>query len=89
MGFDRLGQHHFRTSTLLQFDLFPVGSSLEHCHFRKYHVERSTNRLEVPYYVKPDFLDIHNYMLNRLEKQMEEEYIANLRNNCSREKTYS
>ena len=62
---------------------------IEQCHFRKYHVERTTNRLDVRYYVKPDFLENYKDTLNRLEKQIEEEYIANLRNNCYREKTYS
>ena len=48
-----------------------------------------TNEHQVTYYVKSDFkVDSREY-LNKLEKQVEEELLVELRQSCFREKSYS
>lgn len=54
----------------------------------KYSVRRMTNEHQVTYYVKSDFkVDSREY-LNKLEKQVEEELLVELRQSCFREKSY-
>ena len=57
--------------------------------FRKYSTERLTNNLKVPYFVKDDFHVDSKYDLRRIERQVEEEYVSNLRTSCFKEKNYS
>ncbi|XP_072261723.1 dnaJ homolog subfamily B member 14 [Pyxicephalus adspersus] len=50
-------------------------------------IKRLTENLQVPYYVSKDFLSEYSGMsLQKLEKNIEEDYVANVRNNCWREK---
>lgn len=53
---------------------------------RKYIYERKTTRMQVPYYVKSDFRAGDG--LARLERQIEEDYVNMLRQNCYRERAY-
>ncbi|KAK2152811.1 hypothetical protein LSH36_317g03065 [Paralvinella palmiformis] len=55
---------------------------------QKYHVERTTQNLHIPYYVKHDFSTEYRGSIKQLEQQVEEEYISNLRSNCYRERSY-
>lgn len=54
----------------------------------KYPIERITQNLKVPYYVKENFHTEYQGSLRRLEVSVEEDYIANLRHACYREKNY-
>ena len=45
--------------------------------------------LHVPYYVKENFHTDYQGSIRRLEVSVEEEYLANLRSACYREKSYS
>ncbi|XP_015126298.1 dnaJ homolog subfamily B member 12 [Diachasma alloeum] len=54
----------------------------------KYSVQRTTQDLKVPYYVKENFHSEYQGSLRRLEISVEEEYMINLRNACYREKSY-
>ncbi|KAK9506857.1 hypothetical protein O3M35_008716 [Rhynocoris fuscipes] len=54
----------------------------------KFPVMRNTMSLRIPYYVKENFHTTYQGSIRRLEASVEEEYIANLRNSCYREKTY-
>lgn len=56
---------------------------------RKYNTERTTSNLRVNYYVKSDFKVDFKGDLRRIERNVEEEYISNLRQNCWRERSYS
>lgn len=56
---------------------------------RKYSIQRTTQDLKVPYYVKENFHSEYQGSLRRLEISVEEEYMINLRNACYREKSYS
>jgi len=54
-------------------------------------VERQTSRFAVNYYVPPDFeksYPLGSLELSRLERQVEEEFIANLQHNCYRERSH-
>jgi len=58
---------------------------------RKYSIERRTSRFAINYYVRPDFEEsfvVGTLELSRLERQVEDEYIANLQHNCYRERSY-
>lgn len=55
---------------------------------QKYSVERKTSNLRIPYYVKDNFATDYQGSIRRLEAQVEEEYIANLRATCFKEKNY-
>lgn len=57
-------------------------------HSVKYSTERLTNNLKVPYFVKDDFHVDSKYDLRRIERQVEEEYVSNLRTSCFKEKSY-
>ncbi|KAG9480318.1 hypothetical protein GDO78_012018 [Eleutherodactylus coqui] len=49
--------------------------------------DRMTENLHVPYYVSKDFQSEYSGMLlQKLEKNIEEDYVANVRNNCWRER---
>ncbi|KAG8182477.1 hypothetical protein JTE90_020396 [Oedothorax gibbosus] len=54
----------------------------------KYPYERRTSNLRVPYFVKESFTQDFQGSIQRLEGQVEEEYIANLRGSCFKEKNY-
>lgn len=54
----------------------------------KYPIERLTQNLKIPYYVKENFHTEYQGSLRRLEVSVEEDYIANLRHACYREKNY-
>ncbi|ESP03878.1 hypothetical protein LOTGIDRAFT_185246, partial [Lottia gigantea] len=54
----------------------------------KFSSERKTYNLKVPYYVKEDFRPEYKGDLRRIERQVEEEYISQLRSNCWRERSY-
>ncbi|XP_063774638.1 dnaJ homolog subfamily B member 14 [Pseudophryne corroboree] len=50
-------------------------------------IKRVTENLQVAYYVNKDFKSEYSgMMLQKLEKNIEEDYVANVRNNCWREK---
>ena len=55
----------------------------------KYAFQRKTGSLQVPYYVKKSFHEDYTGSIRRLEQQVEDEYISNLRANCFRERSYS
>ncbi|ESO07520.1 hypothetical protein HELRODRAFT_110480 [Helobdella robusta] len=55
---------------------------------QKYSEVRKTHNLHVLYYVKKDFAESFKGDINKLEKEVEEDYIDNLRSNCHREKMY-
>jgi hypothetical protein len=48
-----------------------------------------TNEHHVTYYVKNDFKAESREYLNKLEKQVEEDLLVELRQSCFREKSYS
>ncbi|KAF2359674.1 protein of unknown function DUF1977 DnaJ-like [Trinorchestia longiramus] len=54
----------------------------------KYTEQRVTSKLHVSYYVKPDFLREYQGSVRRLEHQVEEDYIAALRNGCYKERNH-
>ncbi|TMS37767.1 hypothetical protein L596_004632 [Steinernema carpocapsae] len=47
---------------------------------------RHTQTLHVPYYVAPNFEENYNGRIRQIERQVEDDYIANLRMNCYKEK---
>ena len=51
-------------------------------------MKRITNDHHVPYFVKTDFRIESSNELNKLEKQVEEDLLNELRQNCYREKSY-
>ncbi|XP_078660585.1 dnaJ homolog subfamily B member 12-like isoform X1 [Branchiostoma floridae x Branchiostoma belcheri] len=53
-----------------------------------YNQERTTSNLKVVYYVKKDFLKEHHNSLLRIERQVEETHLDNLRTSCWREQQY-
>lgn len=60
--------------------------SLEPSH--KFHIQRKTTNMGVSYYVKDNFRTEYTGSVRKLERQIEEEYVQHLRNNCFREKSY-
>ena len=75
---------HFFWNTVAWFCLcvnFETGS--------KFTTQRQTANLRVPYYVKADFSTTFKGSLRRLEQQVEEDHISNLKSNCLHEKSYS
>ncbi|GFY37435.1 dnaJ homolog subfamily B member 1 [Trichonephila inaurata madagascariensis] len=54
----------------------------------KYYYERRTNNLDVPYYVKENFLQNYKNTLPKIERQVEDEYIMQVRTSCFRERNY-
>lgn len=54
----------------------------------KYSVPRTTNKLNVNYFVKESFHSDYQGSMYRLELSVEEDYINNLRNLCYREKNH-
>ena len=57
--------------------------------FSKYTHERKTANLGVPYFVKEDFMKDNRGGMRRIEQNVEEDYVGNLRSNCFRERSYS
>lgn len=58
-------------------------------HFSKYTEERFTRDLQVPYYVKTDFLTNYRSKIAQIEHQVEDEYVSHLRMKCYRERNES
>lgn len=54
----------------------------------KFPMQRKTEQLKVPYYVKENFHTEYQGSLRRLELTVQEEYIGNLRHSCYRERNY-
>ncbi|XP_055374136.1 dnaJ homolog subfamily B member 14 [Condylostylus longicornis] len=54
----------------------------------KYSIQRRTNNLKIPYYVKDDFHLEYQGSVVRLEASVEEDYMNHLRHSCSRERNY-
>ncbi|GIY58916.1 dnaJ homolog subfamily B member 12 [Caerostris darwini] len=54
----------------------------------KYYYERRTTNLDVPYFVKENFVRNHGDSLQRIERQVEDEYILTVRTSCFRERNY-
>lgn len=54
----------------------------------KYVAERTTEKLSVRYFVKSDFLSYYADSIGQIERQVEEEYLHNLQQNCYREKAH-
>lgn len=54
----------------------------------RYTLRRETLNLKVAYFVKPDFQSSYKGDLQKLENQVEDEYVMNLRQACYRERTY-
>ncbi|EJW86385.1 DnaJ domain-containing protein [Wuchereria bancrofti] len=52
----------------------------------KYTEERFTKDLQVPYYVKTDFLTNYRSKIAQIEHQVEDEYVSHLRMKCYRER---
>lgn len=52
----------------------------------KFRNERHTTEMRVPYYVKDDFLQKNGDQVQRIERQVEQEYLDNLRAACYRER---
>lgn len=57
--------------------------------FSKYTEQRTTPDMQVVYFVKADFLKNYQGNIHRVEKQVEEEFVNNLRANCFRERSHS
>lgn len=57
--------------------------------FRKYLYEQRTSHLEIPYYVKENFLADYKHRISQIERNVEEEYLVNVRTSCFRERNYS
>jgi len=57
--------------------------------FSKYTAQRKTQNLHIPYFVKSDFTANFAGDLRRIERQVEEEFVSNLRQSCWRERSYS
>ncbi|GAB6028294.1 hypothetical protein CHUAL_002471 [Chamberlinius hualienensis] len=55
---------------------------------QKYSILRTTNRWQIPYYVKENFNQEFKTNIRRVEEQVEDEYVNNLRNACFREMNY-
>ena len=53
----------------------------------KYSQRRVTTRLGTVYYVKPDFLKDYKGSLRQIERNVEEDWIGNLRATCLKERT--
>lgn len=54
----------------------------------KYSVARTTQALQIPYYVKENFHSEYQGSLRRLESSIEDEYFNNVKLACAREKNY-
>lgn len=54
----------------------------------KFPIKKTTKSLNVPYYVKENFASTYQGSHKRLEASVEEEFVANLRNACLRERQY-
>lgn len=56
--------------------------------FSDYSIGRKTSNYHVPYYVKPNFETDYQGSIGRIELSVEEQYIANLKHQCYRERNY-
>ena len=57
-------------------------------HSDKYPVSRKTSNLNIPYFLRKDYHMESRTELRRIERQVEEEFVSNLRNSCWRERSY-
>ena len=57
--------------------------------YSKYPVSRKTSNLNIPYFLRKDYHMESRTELRRIERQVEEEFVSNLRNSCWRERSYS
>lgn len=72
--------------------LISVTNRLHSCFWAddsKYLYERKTTHLEVPYFVRDNFEREYKGSIRRVEAQVEEDFITNLRASCFRERNYS
>ncbi|XP_069486814.1 dnaJ homolog subfamily B member 14 [Ambystoma mexicanum] len=61
--------------------------SLYHKHGSGHIIKRQTENLGVNYYVNKDFQnEYHGMLLQKLEKNVEDDYVTNIRNNCWKER---
>lgn len=58
-------------------------------YYRKYLYEQRTNNLDIPYYVKENFLNDYKHRISQIERNVEEEYLVSVRTSCFRERNYS
>lgn len=58
-------------------------------HYRKYLYEQRTSNLDIPYYVKENFLNDYKHRISQIERNVEEEYLVSVRTSCFRERNYS
>uniref|UniRef100_T1E179 Putative dnaJ protein n=1 Tax=Cupiennius salei TaxID=6928 RepID=T1E179_CUPSA len=54
----------------------------------KYSHEQRTSNLDIPYYVKENFLNEYKGRISHIEKNVEEDYIVTVRTSCFRERNY-
>lgn len=58
-------------------------------YYRKYLYEQRTSNLDIPYYVKENFLNDYKHRISQIERNVEEEYLVSVRTSCFRERNYS
>lgn len=54
----------------------------------KYLYEQRTSNLDIPYYVKENFLHDYKSRISQIERNVEEEYLITIRTSCFRERNY-
>lgn len=54
----------------------------------KYYYEQRTRNMEIPYYVKENFLTDYKGKIPKIEAQVEDDYLSNMRTSCFRERNY-
>ncbi|XP_055933608.1 dnaJ homolog subfamily C member 18-like isoform X2 [Argiope bruennichi] len=75
-------------SVSLLSSLFVADPAFSLTRSSKYYYERRTENLDIPYYVKENFLRNYGDSLERIERQVEDEYILTVRTSCFRERNY-
>ncbi len=55
----------------------------------KYPVDRVTSDRNLPYYVKPSFLEDYEGQIRYIESQVEEQHLYSLRERCFKEQQHS
>lgn len=73
----------------LMSSLFVAEPAFSLTRTHKYMYERKTTHIEVQYYVKENFERDYKGNIRRIEANVEEEFITNLRSACFRERNYS
>lgn len=72
---------HILFIKIIPINVFPI--------LRIYNHERRTGELGITYYVKPDFIKQFSGSIHRIDQQIEENYVQQLRTNCFRERSHS